>query len=218
MRNYSFIDIRDSVVKYPDHRLQEFKSLRDYLRISEKIIKYYASRLKGMNREKLMMMSRSEDAISEVARHLMWADWRYGRSDTKGRTAYSYRNMCGKWAIIQYLNSCKTKKNKYNASLDTINDETSMYSFLENDTISDPEQKLIETEKFKKIKHKVRFALENSGLSEVQKKCIRYHYLDGIKDYKNVGKVFNPPISRQAVEQNISKGIYKLRQTIKDTN
>jgi hypothetical protein len=51
-------------------------------------------------------MLKNEEAISDVATALMYADWRFDEN-RKGKTGlqktlYSYRNQCAIWAIKKY--------------------------------------------------------------------------------------------------------------------
>lgn len=215
--NYVFTDIESHRNEYPDANqpeiAQRFKSLDEYLIIARKVIKKFGREF--MNASEVQKMLNSEDAISEIARHIMTADWRY--KPGKGRTEYSYRNMCAKWAIQDYVGLFRTKANKTYRSLDTAigdgDDSVSLSSITEDKLVKEPSSFIEDEERKERVKKYISFLIKNSKLTYVQEKCIYLKFIEDIESHKEIGKRFNPPITRQAVKQNIDRGLYKLKQT-----
>jgi hypothetical protein len=219
MKNYLITEIKDFKNKslYPDANLTEvknrFKSLEEYWKIAKKAIQTFGPMF--ISHKQVKHLLNSEDAISEVARFLMMGDWRY--NPNKKKTEYSYRNQCGKWAVMDYLRTSKTQANRNNLSLDSnMSDEdgdiVSLLDVIENKLVENPLLTAQNNERKLNIQKYIKYLLKNSDLTYIQKKCIEMYYLQGIENAASIGKAFNPRISRQAVKQNIDTGISKLKQ------
>ena len=213
MNNYFFSEIEDHRNTYPDASSPEvserFSTLEEYLTMAKKILKrvgpLYASS------SKVNLMLNSEDYISELARYLMVADWRY--EEGKGKTRYSYRNQYAIYFFKDNQSKYKTKANKYNYSLDISNDDLdSMYSVTEDLNALNPVDSMNGSERKERIRNYVEFLINNSNLSSIQKKCIVYKFIEGVDSCHEIGLKFDPPITRQAVQQAIKKAMFKFKQ------
>jgi RNA polymerase sigma factor (sigma-70 family) len=153
-------------------------------------------------------MLKSEEAISEVATALMYADWRFdeartGKSGQK-KTLYSYRNQCAIWAIKTYISN-KYKKNKKHLSLDQDNDNDQKFDSI----ISDIKQRspvdiLIDQEYQTNLESDIDSLFKNNALSKKQKEQIEMYYFED-KTLSEIGQIYG--VSREAIRQNIKRGL-----------
>lgn len=222
----SYIDLVDvgKPKKYKDAKDCEFLSNKEYLSGAKKIIKKYASKY-SVDLAKEMLAS--DDAISNVATQLMYADWRWDEKNRdNGKIAldrYRYRNQCGVWAIKVYM----TRKRKFtnvdqengmspkipqslNLEIATAdsNKKTDFYTTVEDKKESDNRHK---EEKNDFIHEKVNELLCSGVLSEKQKTFLEEKFVND-KTMATIAKENN--ISRQAVAQVIDKGILKLKEFV----
>jgi hypothetical protein len=108
--NYDLMlrDIEDFHMDYPDASQPEiasrFKTLDEYWTIAKKIISTFAPQF--IPASEVQKMVNSDQAVSEIARKIMMADWSY--KENKGRTPYSHRNQRGKWAIQKLIKKILT--------------------------------------------------------------------------------------------------------------
>lgn len=192
---------------------EKYGSMLEYVSLAKKTINKFAPQFyNGLNKE----MLHNEDAISDVATAIMYADWRYDpdRTGSTGmkKTLYSYRNQCAIWAIQTYItNKYKKNKNQENMSLDFSfkNDETLSY----HDTVSDnkqpePIQLLIEQEHTENMKRDLEVLLDSGIISEKQKDQLKMYYMED-KTLSEIGEVFG--VSREAIRQNIKRAIENIR-------
>ena len=195
---------------------KQFDSLDTYISLAKKTISKFGPKFyNGLSSE----MLKNPDAISDVATAIMYADWRYDpeRKGASGqqKTIYSYRNQCALWAIKTYV-TAKYKKRK-DISLDFDNDQES--SSL-NSTIVDhknpcPVSLLIEKEESENLKDNIQNLLDTEILSDKQRQQIRMYYFDN-ETLSSIGKKFG--VSREAVRQNIKRGLDLIRQYDKIEN
>jgi RNA polymerase sigma factor (sigma-70 family) len=195
---------------------KQFDSLDTYISLAKKTISKFGPKFyNGLSSE----MLKNPDAISDVATAIMYADWRYDpeRKGESGqqKTIYSYRNQCALWAIKTYV-TAKYKKRK-DISLDFDNDQES--SSL-NSTIVDhknpcPVSLLIEKEESENLKDNIQNLLDTEILSDKQRQQIRMYYFDN-ETLSSIGKKFG--VSREAVRQNIKRGLDLIRQYDKIEN
>jgi len=214
VKNYVIVDIDSPNQAYPKHEGIKFKPLKEYLDEAKKAIIYFTPN--GTNRN---ILANSEDAIANVAYEMMIADWRF--KEGKGKSQRDFRFLSAKYAILDFLQSFKKKKNRKNISLDQeIGKEGSpLYQVISN-TEDDPFTKIREQERKSRIKQKLEFAIANANLSKIQKECIRLKYFNAKPNgdpltYAEVGKMLNPPITRQAVKQNIDRSLERLKSVLK---
>lgn len=179
-----------------DYKANENKmySLNEYRTIAKKCISKFSKNC----------MLKSEDAISHVAEHIMWGHIRW-REDG-GRTLKSYLNQCAIWAI----KSWKTKA--YNtesiSSLNYITDKegrhTQVYQNVEDSKCKEPFE-LLYNDSFSEMKS----LIESKCLTKLQQRCLYERYVEG-KKLRQIAESLS--VSRQAVNQHITKAVKKLRK------
>lgn len=183
---------------------QQFDSLDSYISLAKKTISKFAPKFyNGLSKEMLM----NEEAISDVATAIMYADWRYddtrvGKTGMK-KTKYSYRNQCAIWAIKTYISN-KYRSNSKIQSINNVKDDEDVSLDLIDTKQRQPQDILMEIEFHDILKQNLEELLDNELLSEKQKQQIKMYYYDDMT-LSEIGKKFN--ISREAVRQNIKRGI-----------
>lgn len=188
--------------------------MSEYVSLAKKTINKFAPQFyNGLNKEMLS----NEDAVSDVATAIMYADWRYDpeRSGLSGlkKTLYSYRNQCAIWAIQTYITNKYKKPKKYeNMSLNFISSEDSD-SISYHDTIADNKQPdpldiLINIEHNQNMKYDLEVLLDSGIISDKQKQQLKMYYMEDMT-LSQIGKVFG--VSREAIRQNIKRAIENIR-------
>lgn len=183
---------------------KQFDSLDSYISLAKKTISKFAPKFyNGLSKEMLM----NEEAISDVATAIMYADWRYddtrvGKTGMK-KTKYSYRNQCAIWAIKTYITN-KYRSNSKTQSIHSMKDDEDVSVDLIDIKQRQPQDILMEIEFYDILKNNLEELLNNELLSEKQKQQIKMYYYDDMT-LSEIGKKFN--ISREAVRQNIKRGI-----------
>jgi DNA-directed RNA polymerase specialized sigma24 family protein len=201
--NYFYKEITGHTIDYPDAKKQQFLSLEEYLVIAQKTIKYFGPRY--MSPRKLNQVLLSEDCIAEVAHKIMEADWRW-RPDG-GRNRYSHRNYCADLAIKNLFGVENRRKNQPQIPLDSVT------FFFKNKFSKDPYEEAENNELKERSRRYVEFLMDNSNLTQTQRKCLHLKYFMGVSSEDEIGKMFNPPVTRQAVNQNLKRALLKIRQT-----
>jgi RNA polymerase sigma factor (sigma-70 family) len=164
-------------------------------------------------------MLKNNDAISDVATAIMYADWRFDANRTgkngQAKTLYSYRNQCAIWAIKTYVT------NKYKKQTDTISldfnpreSDNSLHSTLSDKKSQDPLDILIDKEEAKNLSSAINDLLEHSNLSDKQRTQIKMYYLEN-HTLSSIGKEFG--VSREAVRQNIKRAMEIIKSYDKCT-
>lgn len=193
----------------------QFLTMNEYISLAKKTINKFAPKFyNNLNKEILS----NEDAVSDVANALMYADWRFDPSRTglsgMKKTLYSYRNQCAIWAIQTYVtNKYKKKsKNKESMSLD--------YSFDSDDgslkyyeSISDNKQRnpldiLISEEEQSSLTYDLDCILNSGIITDKQKDQLKMYYIDDMT-LSEIGKKFG--VSREAIRQNLKRAIQNIR-------
>lgn len=192
---------------------KQFESLNTYIILAKKMVSKFAPTFyNGLQKELLS----NEDAISDIASALMTADWKWDKNRTgfngQSKTRYSYRNQCGIWAIKTYISNKYKKKNK-KLSIDNISNED-MKSFASNikdlsmcnpaEIVSNQEEKTI-------LSKTIESLLQSPVLSEKQRQQIYKYYFED-KTLIEIGNEYG--VTREAVRQNIQKGIKKIKEYI----
>ena len=184
---------------------KQFDSLSTYVSLAKKTISKLAPKFyNGLSTE----MLKNEEAISDVATALMYADWRFddkrtGKSGEK-KTLYSYRNQCAIWAIKTYVTNKYKKKKNYSMDYQNGDNDQTMSAMM-----PDPKQKcpldiLIDEENTQMLSDGIDYLLSNNLLSIKQKQQIRMYYFEDAT-LSAIGKKFG--VSREAVRQNIKRGL-----------
>jgi RNA polymerase sigma factor (sigma-70 family) len=183
---------------------KQFDSLNTYVSLAKKTIAKFAPKFyTGLSVE----MLQNEEAISDVATAIMYADWRFDETRTgktgKKKTLYSYRNQCAIWAIKTYITN-KYKSKKY-LSLDHDNNaDLKLDSIIADTKQISPLDTLIENEYRTNLSSDIESLFANSALSNKQKEQIMLYYFED-KTLSEIGKKFG--VSREAVRQNIKRGL-----------
>lgn len=182
---------------------KQFDSLSTYINLAKKTISKFGPKFyNGLSSE----MLKNEEAISDVATAIMYADWRFdenrsGKSGLK-KTLYSYRNQCAIWAIKTYVTN-KYKKRK-NISINQENEnEQSINALLPDPNQKSPLSILIEQENADLLEVDINNLLNNTLLSDKQRQQIIMYYFQD-ETLSSIGNKFG--VSREAVRQNIKRG------------
>lgn len=163
-----------------------YKSLDNYISTARRIISKYAKRYSPTL---VRTMLANEDAIANIAYALMVAETKWDK--TRNVTRDGYLVMCGKWAILSWIDRHKGKPHR---------------ELLENqlDPKTDVVKEVLTNERLDLVNKII-----NSGvLSENEKTVIDQYYLAG-KSPKTIGREMK--ISAVRVHQLISNAINKLR-------
>jgi len=193
---------------------EKYCSMSEYVSLAKKTINKFAPQFyNGLNKE----MLNNEDAISDVATAIMYADWRYdpertGQSGMK-KTLYSYRNQCAIWAIQTYIsNKYKKNKTQENMSLDFAftdsNDTLSYHDTIPDSKQPEPLNLLIEQEHTDNMKYDLEVLLDSGIISDKQKDQLKMYYMEDMT-LSEIGKEFG--VSREAIRQNIKRAIENIR-------
>jgi len=171
----------------------------EYLKIAERCIAHFA------NRDLKIQMLRSEDAISFVAEHLMYATCRW--SAERGRTLRSYHNQCAIWAIQNWMSRLSKTRNLLSVNKDLNDDENliQLYEILE-----DTRDLSFSDTKNTEDRSEIRSLLEGSSLSTMEKQCIEKRFLDHM-NVKEISQELNR--TDKFVYSIIDRAVKKLRRS-----
>ena len=184
---------------------QEMNTLSEYIDISKKCISMFAGPKTAPE------MLADEDAISHVSEHLMWGAVRW--KEDGGRSFKSYLNQCAIWAIktwkTKVYHSNKNKIYSLNHPLGNDTDkECQQYEIIKDEKCEDPFDIV-----FNNKRKEVERIISKSCLTETQKTCLSERYIEG-KKLREIAEGLG--VSRQAVNQNISAAIKKIRKSSSD--
>jgi RNA polymerase sigma factor (sigma-70 family) len=191
----------------------EYDSLSEYVSLAKKTINKFAPKFyNGLNKE----MLNNEDAVSDVATAIMYADWRYdpNRSGASGmkKTLYSYRNQCAIWAIQTYItNKYKKSKNSSDISLDfslSNNGDTIYGNTISDKKQTNPLDLIIEAEEQSNTKYYLEKLLNSGIITDKQRQQLQMYYMEDMT-LSEIGEVFD--VSREAIRQNIKRAIETIR-------
>jgi len=194
-----------------------YDSLDSYINLAKKTIVKFGPRFyNGLSAE----MLQNNDAVSDVATAIMYADWRFdpnrpGKNGQK-KTLYSYRNQCAIWAIKTYITNKYKKSNEAHMSLDFSDKDSDsvLYSTITDHKSQDPADILIQEEERANLSKNISDLLEHSILSDKQKTQLKMYYLEN-HTLSYIGKKFG--VSREAIRQNIKRAIETIRSYDKCT-
>lgn len=192
---------------------QQFETLSTYIILAKKIISKFAPSFYSSLRQELLS---NEDAIADIASAIMIGDWKWDKNrkgfEGKQKTRYSYRNQCGIWAIKTYITN-KYKKQNNHLSLENKNPEfdTSFSEHIADKPEYDPSS-IAEHKEFQENLTSNIDSLLGSGLvTEKQAKQIKQYYFED-KTLSEIGLNFG--VTREAIRQNIQKGLAKIKQYV----
>ena len=190
---------------------REFENLSTYILLAKKVISKFAPTFySGLNKELLS----NEDAISDIAAALMNADWKWDKDrvgyNGQSKTRYSYRNQCGIWAIKSYISN-KYKKKNQKLSIDNISNEDmkTFASSIVDKSMSDPYEIVSSEEEATNLQNTVKTLLDSDVLSDKQRNQIKKYYFEN-KTLVQIGDEYG--VTREAIRQNIQKGLNKIRE------
>ena len=183
-------------------------SLSTYICLAKKTIAKFAPKFyNGLSTE----MLKNEEAISDVATAIMYADWRFDPNRTgksgQQKTLYSYRNQCAIWAIQTYVTN-KYKKRKCHSIDNISSDDMSHAESIPDHRQNNPLINLIEQEENEILVESIDKLLNSDLLSDKQQEQIRLYYFED-KTLSEIGKIFG--VSREAIRQNIKRGLDIIR-------
>ena len=178
-------------------------TLDEYYKVAKRCIGAFAAGSMAQS------MLQNEDAISFVAEHLMYAGYRWNESG--GRTVNSYLNQCAIWSIKRWIVLTKKASEKACMSLHLDSAHGSkpqmLYSKIADVTTIPPDEILMNQETTEGLTH----VIDDAGLTERQRHCLEVVYVQGQKP-SEVARDLG--ISRQAVDQCLTKGIHKIKVAI----
>jgi RNA polymerase sigma factor (sigma-70 family) len=187
---------------------KNFEALSFYINLAKKTISKFAPKFyNGLSAE----MLKSEEAISDIATALMYADWRYDEN-RKGKTGlqktlYSYRNQCAIWAIKTYVTN-KYRQHKVSSLDFELEDDKFLDATIKDSKARSPLDIAIDSEYTDNLSKCITNLLDNNLLSDKQKKQIQMYYFED-KTLSEIGKEFG--VSREAVRQNIKRGLETIK-------
>ena len=191
--------------------MEKFENLSVYLGLAKKTISKFAPQFYPGLRMELL---NNDDAVSDIAHAIMQADWKWdaNRKGHEGKTKskYSYRNQCAIWAIKTYI-SQKYKKKNSSLSLDTVitDDEGNTFAqSLHDNSSNDPYILVSEKEQSDNLKTIINRLISSDLLTDKQRQQIRMYYFED-KTLLEIGNTFG--VTREAIRQNIQKGINRIR-------
>ena len=166
------------------------KGLRDYLKEAQGIIVKWGP----------VGLLYDDECIGYVAGKLMEADWKY--DPNKGASETTWRILCGRWAIYNWLREIKRDARRSPMSLNSpsIGGESELWETVED--------------RRKVSQHQDKFNIEDmlSTITKIQKEYVIKHFKEGIS-MSDIGK--EKGVSRQAVSIAIKSAIEKIKSEIK---
>lgn len=204
-------------IEYPDAKNQEFDSNPEfYDKMARKMIRYFGPKHRdGLAAE----MLKNEDAVANVATHIMMGDWRwnegYRSEEGKVLSHASYRMKCADWAIRRYLSRQK-KANSVDKAMSLSNsveswhgNSLSLADIIEDEKQVEPLEQLINEEERQDSRGVVDDLIERAGLTSNEEIAIRLYLM---QDYTQVevGNILE--VTRQRAEQLIKHATAKLRK------
>ena len=157
-------------------------------------------------------MLASEDAISNVATAIMFADWTwdeiYVGKNGKKCSKYTYRNLRAIWAIKSYL---VRQKRKSKHKIDSINisideDGSQLCSILEGN-YELPIEKILKSE----LRELLEDVISCGIITDRQEEYLRLYYFDSMS-YSEIGR--ESGVSRQAVHDAVNRAVKSLEEAL----
>ena len=173
--------------------------LQEYLDIAARCIAHFA------NRDLKSQMLKSEDAISFVAEHLMYATCRW--SPERGRTLRSYHNQCAIWAIQNWMSRLVKTREVLSINKELNQDESvvQLYEILE-----DPRDSSFADTKNDEDRSEIMSIIDKSSLSSMEKRCLVGKFLEHMS-VKEISEDINK--TDKFVYNIIDRAIKKLRRS-----
>jgi RNA polymerase sigma factor (sigma-70 family) len=145
----------------------------------------------------------------------MMADWRYDSmrvtEEGKRRTRYAYRNQCGIWAIQSYVMRRVNKMAKLPSSLSVCYDDQEDTFDVEDKQGESPFAALALSESERDNRNEIEQLFMKANVTNQQRKFLEMYY---VQDMTQAAIAKQYGISRQRVEQVITKGMKKIRSIV----
>jgi RNA polymerase sigma factor (sigma-70 family) len=138
------------------------------------------------------------ECVGYVASKLMEADWKY--DPTKGASQTTWRILCGRWAIYNWIRDRKAQQKRTPMSLFSLSaDGTEIWEAVEDERANrKPQDENVER--------------YYAFLTERQKEYFIDHFKNGLS-ITEIGK--KRKVSKQAVSDSIKQGVEKIRCCLK---
>jgi RNA polymerase sigma factor (sigma-70 family) len=197
---------KNGVYKLTEEQESRLLTLKEYRTIAKKTIGSFAGG--SLARE----MLRSEDAISFVVEKLIDATCNW--EESKGRTLRSWLNQCAIYAIKRWIDNIK-RANKVdlrslNKELNSDNARLKLSDITDSGSLS-PYEEAFDNEEVSRQENRdlVSNILSSQAITDVQRECLSMAYLDGLRPVE-ISRTLG--VSRQAVDQNLQRGLANLIQ------
>lgn len=193
------VQMKEPRKPYPNHSEKGFLSLKEYLQITKKLVKYILGKTNGKVANEILG---SDDAIANIATSIMISDWKYEPGE--GASPQTYRYVGALQAIKTYLK--RRSNRRYVYSLDFVNTNhhnDNTYTDL-YDTIEDESQNIAYKENLTEL-------LLGDTVSPREKECINKYFFDGMT-YQAIGDELG--VSRERIRQIIEDGLAKLKDAL----
>lgn len=194
---------------------RKFETMGTYITLAKKVISKFGPHFySGLAKE----MLNNDEAVSDIATAIMNADWKYDpdKPTLSGnkKTLYSYRNQCGLWAMKTYVTN--KYKNSKKISLDfSIDNQSAIVNNIIDHKNQCPAYIVEKQETENNLNKDINNLLKISPISEKQKDQIKLYYLKGMT-LSQIGQKYR--ISREAVRQNIKRGLNIIKKYDKISN
>lgn len=184
----------------------ELRSLDEYDSFAQRCIAKYASNTAAA------CMLNSEDAIDYVRTEIMEADCKFDASHGCTRAYFLISNA--KYAIFRWLK--RLGQTPYEVSLNMTLSEKQrhqqLYTTIPDDKTEKPDDIVADKEQETAQSFVMRILTEGC-LSDTQRQCIYMQYIDDLTQAE-IARRLN--ISREAVRQNVNRGLNNLRNQYAD--
>lgn len=217
MSNYLIKDISGPKdhKPYPSSEGKTFLKDEEYALAARKIIRKFGVKHPfNLPKYRVDQILSGDDFVVEISNALVLADLTYDKAKSKGKSPYAWRNYRGLRALQECIKADNNQKNRKFQSLDHACSPPLTYS-----TYDEEAQDIIgKADRKDRVRTWVRWLLDNSGLTPLQKKCIQLRYFDEVKNLTKIGQHFSPPVSRQDIGEKIGKALHKMRLTALGTS
>lgn len=212
-------NVGDFKLNYPDHKNIKFENLDFYITLAKKNVSKFADKVCVGYAKKILQ---DEDAIANIAHHVMMADWRWDASKKgatgESKTRYSYRNQCAIWAIKSYISRQykinKKYRNTKTFSFDAcLDDDLQISKILPDNKSQDPADIVQNNEIQYKLSSDINTILHSDIISKRQSEYIKMYFFEQMT-LEQIGKKFG--ITREAVRQNLNRAYETIRDIAND--
>ena len=192
--------------QYPPAEKLNFENLHEYLGHAKRMIAYFAH---GSLRSQMLS---SEDAISNIASAIMFADWTWDENYTgksgKKCSKRTYRNLRAIWAIKSYLVRQKRKsKNKIDSINISIDEDGTQLCSILGSNAEPPIQNILRSD----LRDILEDVISCVIITSRQEKYLRSYYFDSMS-YSEIGR--KNSVSRQAVHDAVSRAVKSLEEAL----